>query len=141
MPNSVIINWLLEVAPGTYFRDKIMKKLVLTVALFAFMMGGVSFSATAAPTVNPTQIEVRAGDEIDKLLDEYEQYVEQYIKVYKKAKSGDMRSSQDLVTLADKGTKLVDKIQKATAKQKMTDAQTKRYMNLSKRLMDAVSEK
>ena len=106
-----------------------MKKLVLTVALFAFMMGGVSFSATAAPTVNPTQIEVRAGDEIDKLLDEYEQYVEQYIKVYKKAKSGDMRSSQDLVTLADKGTKLVDKIQKATAKQKMTDAQTKRYMN------------
>ena len=122
----------------TRIRDKKMKKLVLTVALFAFMIGGISVSATAAPAVNPTQIEVRAGDEIDKLLDEYEQYVDQYVKVYKKAMSGDMKASQDLVTLADKGTKLVDKIQKATAKQKMTEAQTKRYMKISQKLMDAV---
>ena len=118
-----------------------MKKLVLTVALFAFMIGGFSVSATAAPAVNPTQIEVREGDEIDKLLDEYEQYVDQYIKVYKKAMSGDMKASQDLVTLADQGTKLINKIENARSKTKMTEAQTKRYMKISKKLLDATDYK
>lgn len=117
-----------------------MKKLALTAAIFAFMIGGFSVSATAAPSVNPTQIEVREGDEIDKLLDEYEQYVDQYIETYKKAMNGDMNASQDLLTLADKGTKLVKKIENATSKTKMTEAQAKRYLKISQKLMDAVSK-
>lgn len=110
----------------------------MTVTLFAFMIGGISVSATAAPAVNPTQIEVRDGDEIDKLLDEYEQYVDQYIKTYKKAMNGDMTASQDLVRLADTGTKLVKRIENASAKTKMTEAQAKRYLKISQKLMDAL---
>lgn len=100
-------------------------------------MGGFCFgmSAGVVPTQNAT--EIFAGDDIDKLLDEYEKYVDQYIKVYKKAQKGDSSAMTEYVKLAEKAQKLADKLE--NAEDEMSVAQMKRYTKITEKMMKAIS--
>ena len=100
-------------------------------------MGGFCFTTSAGvvPTQNAT--EIFAGDNIDKLLDEYEKYVDQYIKVYKKAQNGDLSALTEYVKLAEKAQKLSDKLEKA--EDEMSVAQMKRYAKITEKMLKAIS--
>ena len=85
-----------------------MKKTLLTVAMVAFLIGGVCPTASAMENNKTAKSEIIAGDDWDKILNEYEKYVDQYIKTYKKAMSGDMSALSEYVELAEKAQKLAE---------------------------------
>ena len=114
-----------------------MKKRIITAVVMAFLMGGFCFTASADVVSVKNATEIFAGDNIDKLLDEYEKYVDQYIKVYNKAKKGDISAMSDYVKLAEKAQKLADKLEKA--EEEMSAAQLKRYMNITEKMMKVIS--
>ena len=121
-----------------------MKKLLLTLAVVAFFVGGVTVKASAAKITKSTKIELTAGDKWDKLLDEYEHYVEMYSKTYKKAMSGDMRAANDKTASeyqawADKAQKIAQQLEKG--KNEMTAAQKKRYQTIAKKMSDVAKQK
>ena len=113
-----------------------MKKTILTVAMMAFLMGGVCTIVSATETTNTTRSEIVAGDDWDKILKEYEKYVDQYIKTYKKAMSGDMTAMSEYVELAEKAQKLAEKLEKA--EDEMTTAQLKRYAKITEKMTKAL---
>ena len=112
-----------------------MKKTVITAAFMAFLMGGFCFttSANVMPTKNAT--EVFAGDKWDKLLDEYEKYVNQYIAAYNKVKKGDASAASDCAKLAEKIEKVVDKLE--DAEDELSDAQLKRLAKITEKMAKA----
>ena len=101
-----------------------MKKTIMTVAMLAFLMGGVFTTVSAMETNQTAKSEIVAGDDWDKILNEYEKYVDQYIKTYKKAMSGDMTAMSEYVKLAEKAQKLAAKLE--NAEDELTTAQLKR---------------
>lgn len=116
-----------------------MKKTILTVAVMAFLMGGFCNTVSATETNRTAKSEIVAGNDWDKVLDEYEKYVDQYIKTYKKAMKGDMTAMTEYVKLAEKAQKLADKLEKAD--DEMTTAQLKRYAKITEKMTKALSEK
>ena len=77
----------------------------------AFLMGGFCTTALSMETPTIAKTEIVAGDDWDKVLNEYEKYVDQYIKTYKKAMKGDMSAMGDYVKLAEKAQELSDKLE------------------------------
>jgi DNA-binding ferritin-like protein len=115
-----------------------MKKVVLTVAMMAFLMGGISTTVSAMEVASSVKVENVAGDNWDKLLDEYEKYVDQYIKTYKKAMQGDMTALGEYVKLAEKAQKLAEKLE--NAEDEMTPAQMKRYIKITEKMANALAD-
>lgn len=111
---------------------------MMTAAVMAFLMGGFCTTSSAMETQTTARTEIVAGDNWDKLLNEYEKYVDQYIKTYKKAMKGDMSAMSEYVKLAEKAQKLADKLDKA--KGEMTDAQMKRYLKITNKMTEALLE-
>lgn len=111
---------------------------MMTAAVMAFLMGGFCTTTSAMEPQTTAKTEIVAGDNWDKLLNEYEKYVDQYIKTYKKAMKGDMLAMSEYVKLAEKAQKLADKLDKA--KGEMTDAQMKRYLKITNKMTEALLE-
>lgn len=72
----------------------------------------------------------------DKLLDEYEKYVDLYISTYKKAMNGDLSAMTEYVKLMKSAQKLSDKLDKA--KDDMSSEQLQRYMKILKKMTNAI---
>jgi predicted nucleic acid-binding Zn-ribbon protein len=113
-----------------------MKKRIITAAVMAFLMGGFCFTTSAGVVPTPNATVIFAGDNIDKLLDEYEKVINQYIKLYKKAMSGDMTAMNEYVKIAEKAQQLSEKISKAA--DKMTPAQKKRLASIADKMVKAI---
>lgn len=71
----------------------------------------------------------------DKFLDDYESYVDQYIKLMKKANNGDMTAMTEYMTMLEKAQVLGEEIDKA--KGDLSPAQLNRYMRILQKLTDA----
>ena len=78
------------------------------------------------------------GKKWDKLLDEYEQYVDSYIKLMKKAKSGDMSAITEYASMLENAERLSDEIEKDQGE--MSSAQLKRYTKITQKLTNAALE-
>lgn len=104
--------------------------------MLAFLMGGVCTTISATETTKTTKSEIVAGDDWDKILNEYEKYVDQYIKTYKKAMSGDTSAMSEYVKLAEEAQELADKLEKA--EDEMTTAQLKRYAKITEKMTKAL---
>lgn len=114
-----------------------MKKTIIAAALMAFLVGGacsVSFAETNSAFVKS---EIVAGENWDKILDEYESYVDQYIKVYKKAMNGDQKALDEYMKLMEKAQKLADKLE--DAEDEMTEAQLERYYKITNKMLKAIN--
>ena len=72
----------------------------------------------------------------DQVLDEYEKYVDQYIKFYKKAMNGDMSAMSEYVKLLEKAEKISDQLEDAQGY--MTNAQMNRYLNITQKMSNAL---
>lgn len=72
----------------------------------------------------------------DAILDSYEQYVNQYIKVSKKAMNGDMSATAEMAGIIDKAEKLEKKLKGAEAD--MTPSQISRLAKINSKLIEAM---
>lgn len=78
-------------------------------------------------------------NEWDKILNEYEEFVDSYISFYKKAMNGnDLGALAEYPKMLQKANALGDKLKKG--KSAMTSAQWKRYQDIATKLANAASE-
>ncbi len=110
----------------------------MTAAVMAFLMGGFYFTASANVVPAKDATEFFVGDKWDKLLDEYEKYVDQYINTYKKAMKGDMTAMGEYVKLAEKAQKLAEQLE--DAEDDMSAAQLKRYAKITEKMTKALMD-
>mgnify|MGYP003397680814 CR=1 FL=1 len=71
----------------------------------------------------------------DKVLDEYESYVNQYIVLMKKAKNGDMSAMNEYAKMLEKAQNFADKLEDAD--DAMTTAQMTRYTKITAKMTQA----
>lgn len=74
----------------------------------------------------------------DSVLDAYEECVDEYIAMVRKAASGDMTALSDYAEFAEKAQNLNEKI--AGAKEGLSPAQQKRYMKILKKMTSAAAK-
>lgn len=111
-----------------------MKRIILIMVAIATTCG-FSSVATAETFNAKSGVSVLAGDSWDDLLDEFEDYVNRYIKLLQKAKAGDMSALSEYAALADKAQKLANKLDKA--KGEMSSAQLQRYLKIAAKMASA----
>lgn len=112
-----------------------MKKITITCIALSLLLGG--FTTNAMSPVAESYCIAAASSDWDKVLDEYEKYVDQLIETYKKAMSGDMAAMTEYANLAAKSQKLCSQLEKA--KGDMNTAQMQRYLKILKKMTDAMS--
>lgn len=71
----------------------------------------------------------------DEVLDDFEEYVDKYISLVKKASSGDLSAMTEYVRFLEKAEDLADQLD--DAEDEMTSAQLKRYMKIAQKMTDA----
>lgn len=69
------------------------------------------------------------------VLDDYEEYIDQYIALYKKAQAGDMSAMSEYVSFLEKANNLSEQLSRAEGE--MTAAQTSRFIRLQAKLANA----
>ena len=76
-----------------------------------------SSSATSSDDDDDDDDEVASSssssEDWDKVLDEYEKYVDQYVKLYKKAMNGDMSAMTEYASMLEKAESFSSKLEKA----------------------------
>ena len=75
---------------------------------------------------------------MDKLLDSYESYVNQYIRIAKKVANDDMSALSEYPSLYSKAQDLGDKLERAHGQ--MSAAQWERYNKLTVKMLEAAQE-
>ena len=71
----------------------------------------------------------------DEVLDDFEEYVDKYISLVKKASSGDLSAMTEYVRFLEKAEDLADQLD--DAEDEMTSAQLKRYMKIAQKMTNA----
>lgn len=78
------------------------------------------------------------GNNWDSVLNEYENFVDQYIKLYKKAMDGDMDALAEYTSYLEKINALADNLDAAEGT--MTTTQMNRYFKITEKMTNAILE-
>ncbi len=78
------------------------------------------------------------ADDWDKILDLYEEYTDQYIKLMKKALEGDIAVITEYGSMMEKATELSEKLE--SAESKLSTEQLNRFTKIQNRLLNVTSE-
>lgn len=95
-----------------------------------------SSSTSTSQTVSDTSS--NTSNDWDSILDDYETYIDKYIKLYKKAKNGDTSALTEYPALLEKAQSLANKLSKAQSEFK--PAQASRFLKLQQKLANAALE-
>ncbi len=79
--------------------------------------------------------EVKVSD-IDKMLDDYEAYVDQYLKFLKKAMDGDMKAMAEYPTLLEKANNLSISLKEAQESNNMNSKQVERMLKINNKMLE-----
>ena len=79
----------------------------------------------------------KGNNNIDEYLKSYEEYVDQYIKLMKKAKDGDVSAMTEHAEYMEKATDLSEKMEKAESE--MSSAQMAKFLKIQAKLTQAAS--
>ena len=85
--------------------------------------------------ITPQSVSSTSSKDWDRLLDDYESYVDQYIKLMKKASSGDLSAMTEYVSFLEKAEKLEEELNEA--KNDLSVAQSQRLIKISKKMSNA----
>lgn len=77
-----------------------------------------------------------SSEDWDAILNEYEKYVDSYVKLYKKAMNGDMSAMSEYATMLEKAESLSDKLEKAGSN--LTAKQAARMNKISQKMLNAL---
>ncbi|WP_304707543.1 DUF6591 domain-containing protein [uncultured Rikenella sp.] len=90
-------------------------------------------------TTNHTSTSTSSGsNNWDKVLDEYEKYIDQYIELYRKAQSGDISALSAYAEMLEKAESYSEKLSRAEGS--MSASQMSRYIKLTGKLSSAFTE-
>jgi len=74
----------------------------------------------------------------DKMLDDYEEYVTQYIQFYKKAKNRDHSALAEYPSIMQKAVDLQESMEKAQNDNELSSAQVARMMKIQAKMMEGM---
>lgn len=75
--------------------------------------------------------------EWDKMLSDYENYVDEYLKFYIKAKEGDISALQEYPKLLEKTEKLQNSLAEAQTNKTLTESQIRKMMRIQNKILEA----
>ena len=78
------------------------------------------------------------GEDWDSLLDSYEEYVDMYISLLKKASAGDLSAVSEYTSYMSKAQEVSQKMADATSK--LSPAQLSRFNKINQKMLQAVQE-
>ena len=126
-----------------------MKKLVMTLSIVAFLIGGLSLNANAQINSDKTQNKEQnkakiekpqTGENYDQMLKDYESYINKYIAYYEKAVSkGSTSEKNEFMTYQKKALDLQGKLEKA--KDKLNQGQMDLFLRLKAKFAEALRRK
>lgn len=122
------------------FRDRKMKKLIMTFAIVAFLVGGFTINASAQEKVKAKTEQQQKEVNYDKMLDDYETNVDLYIAAYEKSLKADQGDKVgDYSGYLKKAQDLENKLLKD--KEKLNRSQADRFQKIQKKLAKALTKK
>lgn len=77
------------------------------------------------------------SEDWDKILDEYEEFVNDYIKLFKKAQSGDMSAMTEYVSVLEDAQSLANKLEGASSD--LSSSQLSRYQKILSKMTSAMN--
>ncbi|MGM9869942.1 MAG: DUF6591 domain-containing protein [Sodaliphilus sp.] len=95
----------------------------------------VSSSSDESASSSDDTASASGGEDWDALLDSYEEYVDEYIKLMKKAENGDMSAMTEVASYMEKAQALSNKM--ANAKGSMSASQVARYTKILNKMASA----
>ncbi|MBI9055112.1 MAG: hypothetical protein JEY96_14920 [Bacteroidales bacterium] len=94
-------------------------------------------SSTTSTKAKTTSSTTGSGD-WDAILDDYEDYMDKYIKLIKKANEGDVSAVSEYISIYQKAATLSEKL--SNANDDLTTAQYTRFMEIQSKMLQAASE-
>lgn len=121
-----------------------MKKITIVVLSGLMMLGAISCGNRSSSKESKDQSEastetVTASSKWDSMLDEYENYVDQYISLMRKVSNGDISVMSEYQKFMEKTQALSKKLDKMDAAE-ATNAQIKRYQDISMKMANAAAD-
>lgn len=78
--------------------------------------------------------------DIDKMLDDYEEYVDQYIEIFSAAQKGDMTAMQDYPAMMEKAEEFGQSLQDAQEADEVSPSQMKRMLKIQAKMTNAAAD-
>ncbi len=78
------------------------------------------------------------SEDWDELLDNYEKYIDKYIKFFKKAKDDDMSAMTEYADLLEKAKRLEKSLKKAKEDDALTNSQMHRMLKIQNKLLEVM---
>lgn len=101
-----------------------------------------SSEATTNSTSSSTDVTADGGSENwDKMMDDYEQYTDQYIEFWKKAQAGDQNAMSEYPALMEKSLKLSESMKAAQRDKKLSIEQLTRMSKIQMKMASAMTQK
>lgn len=78
------------------------------------------------------------SEDYDKMLDDYDEYVSQYVKFYKKAMKGDNNAMAEYPAMMEKATKFQESMEKAQGNDQLSAKQITRMMKIQTKMIEGI---
>ncbi len=114
-----------------------MKKFLISIALITFIGVGVNAACSNIET-RPNMSYVDSSSDVDDMLDSYEKYVNNYIRLLKKSQEGDMSALAEYSKMLKQAQDLQKKIEKC--KGEMDSKQLARYSKITMKMANALND-
>ncbi len=98
----------------------------------------VQVSYTSSAKDKASKADVKAGNDWDSVLDDYEEYFDKYVKLLKKAQSGDVSALTEYAEMLEKAQSIGSKLE--SAKGELTPKQSARFLKIQQKLLNAASD-
>jgi len=95
-------------------------------------------TALTQDTLVSEGIEEEHNDNWDKMLDDYDAYVIEYVKLYKKALKGDNSALAEYPAIMEKATNLQQSMDKAKDDSKLTGEQIARMLKIQAKMVEGM---
>lgn len=90
-------------------------------------------------TVGNDEISDVGSEDYDKMLNDYDEYVTEYVKFYKKAMNGDDDAMAEYPAMMEKATKLQESMQQAQGNNQLSAAQIGRMAKIQNKMLQTMS--
>lgn len=90
------------------------------------------------PTVEATETETSGSEDYDKMLDDYDEYVTEYVSFYKKAMKGDQSALAEYPAMMEKAAKLQESMQQAQGNNQLSVKQITRMSKIQTKMLQAM---
>lgn len=105
---------------------------------FLFKSNDTQVKYTTPSNVTTTSSTSKSGNDWDSVLDDYEKYFDQYVKLLKKAKNGDVSALTEYAKMLEKAQSIGNKLEHA--KGDLTANQSARFLKIQQKLLNAASD-